>query len=213
MGKVMSGKSIRIDLEKARRIQMMFAKKVLEEDNFEMPIKYVGGIDVAFKSKYSIGAVVVLDFEKLNVIERKFYVSETSVPYIPTYLAFREISVMVGAIRKLSIKPDIFLVDAHGKCHPRRAGEATHLGVLLNVPTIGVAKSYLTGKEREDGFIVDDNEVLGYRLKPNVYISVGHRISLRTAIEIVKKLIIDGMPEPTKQAHIYANEVKNMLTI
>ncbi|MEM0053124.1 MAG: endonuclease V [Nitrososphaeria archaeon] len=209
----MSGKSIRIDLEKARRIQMMFAKKVLEEDNFEMPIKYVGGIDVAFKSKYSIGAVVVLDFEKLNVIERKFYVSETSVPYIPTYLAFREISVMVGAIRKLSIKPDIFLVDAHGKCHPRRAGEATHLGVLLNVPTIGVAKSYLTGKEREDGFIVDDNEVLGYRLKPNVYISVGHRISLRTAIEIVKKLIIDGMPEPTKQAHIYANEVKNMLTI
>ncbi|MEM4141183.1 MAG: endonuclease V [Nitrososphaeria archaeon] len=213
MGKVMSGKSIRIDLEKARRIQIMFAKKVLEEDNFEMPIKYVGGIDVAFKSKYSIGAVVVLDFEKLNVIERKFYVSETSVPYIPTYLAFREISVMVGAIRKLSIKPDIFLVDAHGKCHPRRAGEATHLGVLLNVPTIGVAKSYLTGKEREDGFIVDDNEVLGYRLKPNVYISVGHRISLRTAIEIVKKLIIDGMPEPTKQAHIYANEVKNMLTI
>ncbi|MEM2179676.1 MAG: endonuclease V [Nitrososphaeria archaeon] len=209
----MSGKSIRIDLEKARRIQMMFAKKVLEEDNFEMPIKYVGGIDVAFKSKYSIGAVVVLDFEKLNVIERKFYVSETSVPYIPTYLAFREISVMVGAIRKLSIKPDIFLVDAHGKCHPRRAGEATHLGVLLNVPTIGVAKSYLTGKEREDGFIVDDNEVLGYRLKPNVYISVGHRISLRTAIEIVKKLIIDEMPEPTKQAHIYANEVKNMLTI
>ncbi|MEM4176110.1 MAG: endonuclease V [Nitrososphaeria archaeon] len=209
----MSGKSIRIDLEKARRIQIMFAKKVLEEDNFEMPIKYVGGIDVAFKSKYSIGAVVVLDFEKLNVIERKFYVSETSVPYIPTYLAFREISVMVGAIRKLSIKPDIFLVDAHGKCHPRRAGEATHLGVLLNIPTIGVAKSYLTGKEREDGFIVDDNEVLGYRLKPNVYISVGHRISLRTAIEIVKKLIIDGMPEPTKQAHIYANEVKNMLTI
>lgn len=209
----MSGKSTRIDLEKARRIQIMFAKKVLEEDNFEMPIKYVGGIDVAFKSKYSIGAVVVLDFEKLNVIERKFYVSETSVPYIPTYLAFREISVMVGAIRKLSIKPDIFLVDAHGKCHPRRAGEATHLGVLLNVPTIGVAKSYLTGKEREDGFIVDDNEVLGYRLKPNVYISVGHRISLPTAIEIVKKLIIDGMPEPTKQAHIYANEVKNMLTI
>ncbi|MEM1986341.1 MAG: endonuclease V [Nitrososphaeria archaeon] len=209
----MSGKSTRIDLEKARRIQMLIAKKVLEEDNFEMPIKYVGGIDVAFKSKYSIGAVVVLDFEKLNVIERKFYVSETSVPYIPTYLAFREISVMVGAIRKLSIKPDIFLVDAHGKCHPRRAGEATHLGVLLNVPTIGVAKSYLTGKEREDGFIVDDNEVLGYRLKPNVYISVGHRISLRTAIEIVKKLIIDEMPEPTKQAHIYANEVKNMLTI
>lgn len=209
----MSGKSTRIDLEKARRIQMLIAKKVLEEDNFEMPIKYVGGIDVTFKSKYSIGAVVVLDFEKLNVIERKFYVSETSVPYIPTYLAFREISVMVGAIRKLSIKPDIFLVDAHGKCHPRRAGEATHLGVLLNVPTIGVAKSYLTGKEREDGFIVDDNEVLGYRLKPNVYISVGHRISLPTAIEIVKKLIIDGMPEPTKQAHIYANEVKNMLTI
>lgn len=209
----MSGKSTRIDLEKARRIQMLIAKKVLEEDNFEMPIKYVGGVDVAFKSKYSIGAVVVLDFEKLNVIERKSYVSEVNVPYIPTYLAFREIRVMVGAIKKLSIKPNVFLVDAHGKCHPRRAGEATHLGVLLNVPTIGVAKSYLTGKEMEDGFIVDDNEVLGYRLKQNVYISVGHRISLQTAIEIVKKLIIDEMPEPTKQAHIYANEVKNMLTI
>ncbi len=209
----MSRQSTRIDLEKARRIQMFIAKKVLEEDDFDAPIKYVGGVDVAFKSKYSIGAVVVLDFEKLNVLERKFYVSEVNVPYIPTYLAFREIRVMVGAIRKLSIKPEIFLVDAHGKCHPRRAGEATHLGVLLNVPTIGVAKSYLTGRERADGFIVDDNEVLGYRLKPNVYVSIGHKVSLQTAIEIVKKLTVNEIPEPTRQAHIYAKEVKDKLII
>lgn len=204
---------IRIDLEKARRVQMLISKKVVEEDDFNIPIKYVGGVDVAFKSKYSIGAVVILDFENLNILERKFYVSEVNVPYIPTYLAFREIRVMVGAIKKLLIKPDIFLVDAHGKCHPRRAGEATHLGVLLNVPTIGVAKSYLTGEERLDGFIVDNNEVLGYRLKPNVYISVGHKISLQTAVKVVKKLTVNEMPEPTKQAHIYANEVKNILKI
>ncbi|MCX8188719.1 MAG: endonuclease V [Nitrososphaeria archaeon] len=209
----MSRSLTKIDLEKARRIQMLIAKKVLEEDDFELPIKYVGGVDVAFKSKYSIGAVVVLDFEKLNVIERNFYVSEANVPYIPTYLAFREIRVMVGAIKRLPIKPNIFLVDAHGKCHPRRAGEATHLGVLLNIPTIGVAKSYLTGKERADGFIVDNNEVLGYRLKPNVYISVGHKVSLQTAIEIVKKLTVNEIPEPIKHAHIYANEVKNRLII
>lgn len=205
--------STRIDLEKARRIQMLIAKKVLEKDDFEVPIKYVGGVDVAFKSKYSIGAVVVLDFKKLNVVERKFCVSEVNVPYIPTYLAFREIRVMVGAIRRLSIKPEIFLVDAHGKCHPRRAGEATHLGVLLNVPTIGVAKSYLTGREGDDGFIVDDNEVLGYRLKSNVYVSIGHKISLQTAVEIVKKLTVNEIPEPTRQAHIYAKEVKDKLII
>ena len=204
---------IRIDLEKARRVQMIIAKKSIEEDDFSKPIKYVGGIDVAFKSKFSIGAAVVLDFENLNVLEKGFYVSEVRVPYIPTYLAFREIMAMAGAIRKLSIKPDIVLVDAHGKCHPRRAGEATHLGVLLNIPTIGVAKSYLTGRERDDGYIVDGNEVLGYRLKSNVYISVGHKISLNTAIEVVKKLLVNEIPEPTRQAHIYANEVKNILRI
>jgi len=204
---------IRIDLEKARRVQTLIAQKSIEEDSFNTPIRYVGGVDVAFKSGYSIGVVVVLNFENLKLIERKFHVSQVRVPYIPTYLAFREISVMVSAIRKLSIKPDIVLVDAHGKCHPRRAGEATHLGVLLNIPTIGVAKSYLTGKEMADGFIVDDGEVLGYRLKPNVYISVGHRISLKTAIEVVKKLTVGETPEPTKQAHIYANEVKSLLNI
>lgn len=204
---------IRIDLEKARRVQMIMAKKAIEEDDFNKPLKYVAGIDVAFKSNFSIGSAVVLDFENLNVLEKSFYVTEVKVPYIPTYLAFREIMAMVGAIRKLSIKPDIVLVDAHGKCHPRRAGEATHLGVLLNIPTIGVAKSYLTGKERDDGYIVDGDEVLGYRLKSNVYISVGHKISLKTAIEVVKKLTINEVPEPTRQAHIYANEVKSLLKV
>jgi len=192
---------------------MIIAKKAIEQDDFSKPLKYVGGIDVAFKSNFSIASAVVLDFENLNVLEKSFYVTQVKVPYIPTYLAFREIMAMVGAIRKLSIKPDIVLVDAHGKCHPRRAGEATHLGVLLNIPTIGVGKSYLTGKERGDGYIVDGDEVLGYRLKSNVYISVGHKISLKTAIEIVEKLTINELPEPTRQAHIYANEVKSLLKV
>jgi len=204
---------VKIDLRKARYAQILISKKAIEEDSFNHPIRNVGGVDVAFKSNYSIGAAVVLSYDDLRVLEKAFYVSEVKVPYIPTYLAFREIRAMIGAVNRLSIKPDMVLVDAHGKCHPRRAGEATHLGVVLDIPTIGVAKSHLTGKEREDGYIVDnDGEVLGYHLMPNVYVSVGHRISLKTAIKIVKKLTVYGIPEPTRQAHIYANEVKSKLS-
>ncbi len=203
---------IKIDLGKARYAQILISKKAIEQDVFNTPIRYVGGVDVAFKSGYSIGTAVVLDYDNLKVLEKKFFITKVLVPYIPTYLAFREIKAMIGAVKKLDIKPDIILVDAHGKCHPRRAGEATHLGVVLDIPTIGVAKSYLTGKEREDGYIVDNNEVLGYRLKPKIYISIGHRVSLETAIRIVEKVTIYSVPEPTRQAHIYANQIKKNLS-
>ena len=202
---------IRLDLEKARYAQIMISKKALDIDLFNYPPKYVGGVDVAFKSGYCIGAAVVLTFDDLRVVEKKHFITKVLIPYIPTYLAFREIHAMIGAVRRLETIPDIILVDAHGRMHPRRAGEATHLGVVLDIPTIGVAKSRLIGKEREDGFVVDDGEILGYRLKPNIYISVGHRVSLETAIKLVKKLTIYNIPEPTRQAHIYANEVKKRL--
>lgn len=202
---------IKIDLKKARLAQIKISNKAIDYDMLKFPPMYVGGVDVAFKSGYCIGAAVIIDFNSLDVLERKYYIAKIKVPYIPTYLAFREIHAMIGAVKRLELKPDVILVDAHGRMHPRRAGEATHLGVVLNIPTIGVAKSRLIGKERSDGYIVDGDEVIGYRLGANVYISVGHRVSLETAIKIVKKTMVYNIPEPTRQAHIYANEIRNNL--
>lgn len=202
---------IKIDIGRARYAQTLISKKAIEKDEFSKPIRTVGGVDVAFYKGYSIGSAVSLKFDSMEIIDKAYYICPVKVAYIPTYLAFREISAMIGAVKNLKMMPDIILVDAHGKLHPRRAGEATHLGVVLNIPTIGVAKSYLMGRVRDDHYIVDNGEILGYQLSPEVYISVGHRVSLDTAIDIVKRLMLYNIPEPTRLAHNYASEIKRRI--
>lgn len=206
----MSG-PVKIDLEKAKRAQVLIAGKVVEKDGFSWPPRLVGGVDVAFKGDTAIGAAVVLRFGDLRVVDRAFCVRTVRVPYIPTFLAFREVAAMAEAVRRLRTRPDVVLVDAHGKLHPRKAGEATHLGVVLDIPTVGVAKSRLVGTVRDDGYVVYKGEVLGYRLETGVYVSVGHRVTLETAIKLVRQVTRYSIPEPTRQAHIYANELRRRL--
>jgi deoxyribonuclease V len=204
----LTGELLRIDLAKARRAQELLSRSSIDRDCFTYPPRLVGGVDVAFSRGYAIGACVVLSYEDLRVVDKAYYVSRLRVPYIPTYLAFREIPAMIGAVKRLKVRPDIMLVDAHGRLHPRKAGEATHLGVVMDIPTIGVAKSHLLGEVRDDGYVVYRGEVLGYRLETGIYVSVGHKVSLETAIKIVRRLSIYSVPEPTRQAHIYANSLK-----
>src|SRR5208337_4225176 len=139
--------------------------------------------------------------------------------YIPTLLAFREIPPAIAAIKKLKIQPDVYAVDAQGWAHPYRCGFASYLGLAIGKPTIGVAKSRLIGElvEREgQTFLVDKNEVVGAVVctrqgsKP-IFVSVGHMISLETAIKIVKHCSKSRIPEPTLQAHKLAAIERNRL--
>ncbi len=203
---------MRLNLKKATYLQNLISKKIIEEDDFRKPLRYIAGVDVAYLKGYGIGAAVLIDYSTLKPIEKRYSIVKVDIPYIPTFLAFREIPPMVKAIKKLNRKPDIILVDAHGVMHPRKLGAASHIGVVLDIPTIGVAKSRLIGEVKEDKYIYYKEKIIGYRLGKKIYISVGHRISLKSAIEIVSHLTVYNVPEPTRVAHIYANEIKKNMS-
>lgn len=206
-------------VEKAHAAQLETSRHVIRWDTLPKRIRYVAGIDVAYSGEFSVGAVAVLDYDSLGLVESKTAKVITMFPYIPTLLSFREIPPAVAAVRKLDLQPDVFLVDGQGIMHPYRLGFASHLGIVLNKPTIGVAKKLLIGTvqqpDKDDvAFIVDGGEAVGAMLstkkgeKP-LYISIGHMVSLERAIEVTKHCTRDSrMPEPTRQAHIIAAEEK-----
>lgn len=186
-------------------------------------IRRIAGVDASYaKGENVIYAVaVVLSFPDLAIVERVRARRETDFPYIPGLLTFREGPALVDAFERLASEPDVILFDGQGIAHPRALGIATHMGVLLDRPTIGVAKKILTGTaadpaERRGATspIVRDGVTIGMavrtkdRVRP-VYVSVGHKIGLEAAVRIV---LATGrgyrLPEPTRQAHLYANEVR-----
>lgn len=210
---------VSFSFERARKIQEILSKKVIAQDSFITPINYIAGVDVAYADKYSIGAVAVLDYASMKPVESRLAVVETRFPYMPTLLSFRELPPVVSAIRKLTLKPSVFLVDGQGIAHPYHLGFASHLGVTLNITTIGVAKSLLCGDISNIGDnlwepIIYNGEVIGGAVftkqgsKP-IFVSVGHKISLETAIKIVlacsKK---HRIPEPLREAHMAAEKTK-----
>lgn len=195
----------------AAKTQWLLAQKSVLVDNFNNPPRNIAGVDVAYIGDYAIGSAVLIDYEGLHTLDEKAAIIKVKVPYIPTYLAYREIPPMVKAIRKLKSRPDIIMVDAHGRIHPRRCGAATHLGIVLNIPTIGVAKSHLIGDIGGNGVIIDKGEVIGVKLDKNVYVSIGHRVSLETAVKIVNKMKIYRMPEPVRRAHNFAEKIKEKI--
>ena len=200
-------------------MQLRLSKHIIHEDTLPETISYVAGVDVAYTKDTSIGAVVVLDFYSLSPVESRAVRLKTRLPYIPTLLSFREIPPAYSAIKKLEVEPDVFLVDGQGIAHPHRLGFATHLGLAIERPTIGVAKSLLCGKVGpvgEQGWapLTDGGEIIGAEVvtKPGtkpIYVSIGHRVSLRRAIDIVRNCTrAYRIPEPTRRAHIIATEEK-----
>lgn len=206
----------KFSIKKAHAMQRQLSKLVVREDTLPKRITSVAGVDVAYTKQYSIGAVAILDYHTLTMVEDKTAKVKTRFPYIPTLLSFREIPPALAAIRKLKTKPDVFLVDGQGIAHPYRLGFASHLGLMLGKPTIGVAKSLLCGKVstlNQDDWapIVDKGEVIGAAVakdeKKPLYISVGHKISLERAISIVKACTTSyRVPQPIRMAHIIANK-------
>jgi len=178
-------------------------------------IKIVGGLDVHFPSKKIARAVALtLSFPGLELLEKSIYEGEISFPYVPGLLSFREIPPLLKAIGKLKTMPDIFLCDGQGIAHPRGLGLASHLGLVIDTPTIGCAKSPLYGdfdmpapERGSKSPIRARNTTIGYALRTRtgtkpVFVSVGHRVSLRKAVSIVLACSPRyRIPEPLRVAH------------
>jgi len=206
-------------VKEAREEQERLRKRVILEDSFSAATK-VGGCDVSCRRfSYTIHAGFVTLIDR-KIVASSSATSTTTVPYIPGYLAFREVPALLEAYQCLSQKPDVLCVDGHGVCHPRGLGVASHLGVVLDIPTIGVGKSILIGKPaRELGTIAGDQTDLVWegkqvgivlrtknRCRP-IIVSAGHKITLQTAVKLVLELLAGyRLPEPTRLAHNIANQ-------
>lgn len=204
---------------RARAIQESLRAQVITQDRLRVP-RRVAGIDVGFEHNGSItrAAVVVLDFPNLQPLEHAVVRRKTGFPYVPGYLSFREAPAVLAALQRLRSTPDLIVCDGQGFAHPRRFGLACHLGLLANLPSIGVAKSRLIGKHAALGPkrgewvpLMDDGERIGAVLRTRtgvrpVYVSVGHRISLETAIDYVLRCTTRyRLPETTRHAHRLAS--------
>jgi deoxyribonuclease V len=204
-----------IDYSRARRIQSDLAGKVSRKNEVKSP-HFIAGVDLAINKQKRIGngAVVVLSYPELKIVEAKITCGELDFPYIPGLLSFRESPLILEACRKLTVNPELILVDGQGIAHPRRFGLASHLGILLDLPTIGCAKSLLCGSAiMPDNIvghqtnIVDRNDIIGVtvRTKLNVkplYVSIGHKVDLITASHWVLNLCRGfRLPEPIRFAH------------
>ncbi len=199
-------------IEKAKNAQLKLAGRVIKENEIK-GFKYIVGLDVAYSNSKGVGVAVIMDRDN-NVIDVGIKILDVKVPYIPGLLAFREFPCMYGALKNVKKNFDIILVNGQGLAHPRRFGIACHIGVLSNKPTIGVARRKLYGQEvkaDENLYqIIDGGEVIGAVLKIDtfkIYISIGHMISLRESIIIVKEFMKGhSLPEPIYNAHVIATE-------
>lgn len=205
-----------MQLDRLYKEQERLAKQARLYDAFGK-IRYVAGVDCSYLDDRIIGSVVAVDYETLKPVERAHAILKLKFPYIPGLLAYREANAMIAAFQKISTDVDVLMVDGFGVNHPRRCGIATHIGLKLDLPTIGVGKSFLCGETYGDGYICQAGEKVGKMIysagsKRPVYISPGHKISLDTAVEIVKHCTkIGRQPEPTRIAHEYVTELKRML--
>jgi deoxyribonuclease V len=206
--------------EDAIALQQSLRDQIITTDQFG-EVQTVAGVDVGFEDSGDTtrAAVVVLSFPDLQVQERSIARRPTQFPYIPGLLSFREVPAVLDALENLKILPDLLLCDGQGTAHPRRFGIACHVGLLTNLPAIGVAKSLLVGKHEdvpdEKGAwkaLQHQGEMIGVALRTRpktkpLYISPGHRISLATAIDYVLQCTTKyRLPETTRQAHKLASE-------
>jgi deoxyribonuclease V len=222
----------------ARDIQLHLRGRLELTDRLPETIRFVAGADCAFRlperrswergSGRAIAGVIVYSYPELQEVERASMESALTFPYVPGLLSFREIPALLSAFEKIRSTPDVIFVDGHGYSHPRRMGIASHLGLVLDCPAVGCAKSMLIGRHEEPPQMggswsdlkapcTDDKtqfETIGaaYRARDSVrpiYVSIGHRVSLPRAIELVRS-VSDGfrIPKPTREADHFVAAVK-----
>ena len=214
--------SLDLSPAEARRLQGEIASRVIEGPPLDLSrVRYVAGADVSTQGDLGYATVVVLSFPDLSVVEVRGYESRLTFPYVPGLLAFREIPSVVGALREVESEVDAVIFDAHGLAHPRGMGLASHLGLFIDVPSVGCAKSRLVGEHEEPGPEKGDTADLVYRKKvvgkvvrtrprvSPVYVSVGNRIDLVSSVDLVLQCCTRyRLPETTRQAHNAANRLR-----
>lgn len=206
---------------RAELAQRLLARRVVLRDEFP-PLRRVAGLDVSYlrtvDGEVGVGVAVLLDYPSLRLKECVVYIDKVCVPYIPGFLAFREMAVAAPALARLS-SFDLVIVDGHGIAHPRRFGIASHVGVVFGKPSIGVAKRRLAGIEVEDGgktYIILDGEKVGVvirRGRSHLYVSPGNKVSVDTAGRLVESMLKAGrrLPEPTRIADEVSKAIKRAL--
>ncbi|GAB3432011.1 deoxyribonuclease V [Niabella aquatica] len=211
-------------LSAAEAIQIQ--KKMREQINlrpFKGAIHYIGGADISF-NKFEdtvYGGIVILKYPEMTIVKNVSVVAQTKFPYISGLLAFREVPALLMAWNKLDIKPDLMVLDGQGIAHERRMGIATHFGLLTDVPSIGCAKSRLTGTFEDppdtvfgSSPLMHKSEQVGVALRTKVncnpvFVSPGHKISIEQSVDIIKHCTRKHrIPEPTRLAHLLVNEVR-----
>ena len=211
--------SWQVSIAEALDIQWRLAGQVSRNSEVVTP-HFIAGVDISAGKAQGMarGSVAVLSYPELRLVETKAVQREIKLPYIPGLLSFRESPLILAACEQLTtVTPDLILVDGQGVAHPRRMGLASHLGLFLNTPTIGCAKSLLCGRHEKPGDepgsyaeISDRGETVGVALRTKtgvkpVYVSIGHKIDLQTAIHWVLECCRGyRLPEPTRLAHLAA---------
>jgi len=212
------------NIRDAKKVQLELKKKLKIRPLDKLPI-YIAGVDASFTENRIIAAACLYKLPDLVCNEHADSIETVSFPYVPGYLSFREGPAIIHAIRKLSIMPDLILFDGQGIAHPESMGIASHIGVLLNIPSIGCAKSRLIGTytmpdERKGSYssLIYKNKIVGsvvrtrYQVKP-VFISPGHLIDLKGAIDIVLKCTGKyRLPEPIRRADRLTRDLKHQYT-
>jgi deoxyribonuclease V len=207
-------KSNKTSYAKVIKLQKTFAKKVITSDDFDSKVESICGVDVSYRKKTAYCSAVIISKENFEIIETVSSKSEIKNPYIPGLFILRESAPILKTLRLITKPFQILLVDGHGMLHPRRCGLACHIGISTNLSTIGVAKSLLCGNVQADNFVSHKGEILGYALKSSenskkvAYVSVGHKITLPTSIEVVKSITKTNqyLPEPLTVADKLSKE-------
>lgn len=212
-----------INLAQLKQLQLEYANRITLKDdvNFTTP-RFIGGTDVGFENNGEItrAAIVILSYPDLQLVEYKIAKIKTEFPYIPGYLSFREYPALLKAWQAIEQKPDLLLVDGQGVAHPRGLGIASHLGLLFDMPTIGVAKKKLYGQHQPVAEALWSHELLldktgqqqiGWVLRSKLrcnplFISAGHRVSQQSALDwVINCLRGYRLPEPTRFADATAS--------
>lgn len=208
-----------ISPETLYKIQEKYSKYIIKKD-YPKKLKYIAGVDCSYKENIARCAIVVMNYPDLAIIEWTNIFSSKIRPYIPGCFVLREGPLILKCWERLKIKPDYLIIHSHGIAHPRKFGMASHIGLILDIPTIGCAEKLLCGRYRDSRdkrirYLVDENnDVIGASVytkknaKP-IIISIGHKISLNKAIEVVLQCIKSSkLPEPLRIAHIFSNSEK-----
>ena len=210
--------SWQVSTAQALDIQLKLASQVSQSNEVATP-RFIAGVDISVNRAQGMatGAAVVLGYPELRLVEVKIASAKLDFPYVPGLLSFREAPLTLAACQRLTLTPDLILVDGQGIAHPRRMGLASHLGLFLNTPTIGCAKSLLCGQHEEPGDklgsyteVVDVGETIGAALRTKlgtkpIYVSIGHKVDLQAAIYWVLECCRGyRLPEPTRLAHLAA---------